>query len=103
MMSNYLPDSETYLAISDGMIIGFVAMVGNYLAALFIACKMQGNGTGKKLLNFIKENRSSIQLKAYKNNARAVEFYRNQGFNVIAEDKDDETGETEFLMEWKKE
>ena len=50
MASIYLPNSETYLAIVEEKIIGFVAMVDNLLAAIFVDNQIQGKGIGKILL-----------------------------------------------------
>ncbi len=98
----YLPASETYLSVEGEKIVGFVAMVENYLAAIFVDNKMQGNGVGKKLMSFIKENRANIQLKVYKKNSKSVEFYKKQDFSIVSENKEEETGEYELLMEWNK-
>lgn len=101
MASNYLPNSETYLAVDDDRIYGFIAMVEDYLAAIFVSNEMQGNGIGKKLLNFIKEKRTTIQLRVYKKNSKSVAFYKSQDFSIISENRDEETGEAEFAMEWR--
>lgn len=103
MASIYLPNSETYVAIEDEKIVGFISMAENLLAAIFIDNKIQGKGTGKKLLNFIKKRRVKIQLKAYKRNTKTVDFYTSQDFKIISENKEKETGEYEYLMEWIKE
>jgi len=66
MANVYLPNSETYLAIRNDNIDGFISMVDNLLSALFVKTNFQGNGIGKKLLNYIKERRETIQLKVYK-------------------------------------
>ncbi len=102
MASIYLPNSETYLAITQGKIIGFISMAENYLAAIFVDSKTQGKGIGKTLLNFVKNKRTIIQLKVYLKNTKAVAFYKSHDFKIISEDTDEETGEKEFLMEWKK-
>lgn len=101
MASNYLPNSETYLAVEGDKICGFIAMVEDYLAAIFVSNEMQGNGIGKKLLNFIKEKRTTIQLRVYKKNSKSVAFYKSQDFSIISENRDEETGEAEFAMEWR--
>ena len=101
MASIYLPNSESYLAIENEKITGFIAMAEDLLAAIFVNNNMQGKGIGKKLLNFIKEKRSTIQLKVYKKNTKTVEFYKRQDFNILSENKEEATGEFEFLMEWK--
>ncbi len=102
MASNYLPNSETYLAVEDDRIYGFISMVEDYLAAIFVSNEMQGNGIGKKLLNFIKEKRTTIQLRVYNKNTKSIEFYKSQDFSIISESQEEETGEYELLMEWRK-
>jgi len=98
----YLPNSETYLAIKEGNIIGFIAIAENYLAAIFVKNNMQGNGVGKNLLNYIKERRETIQLKVYKKNSRSVNFYKSQGFKLLSENIEEIVNEVELVMEWSK-
>ncbi len=96
MEGKYLPMSETYV------ISNFVSLVDDYLAALFIDVKHQGQGYGKRLLNFIKERRENIQLKVYKKNRNAVNFYVMNGFVIKKELLDEQTVEEEFLMGWER-
>jgi len=98
----YFPMSENYVICNEKEVVGFISMVDNYLAALFIDIKYQGKGYGKELLNFIKEQRKHIQLKVYKKNDEAVNFYLRNGFVKKEELLDEQTSEYEFLMEWKK-
>ena len=100
MVEIYLPNSETYLAISNNKIVGFVAMVDDFLAALFVQSNMQGQGIGNNLLCYIKERRETIQLKIYKINSNSVHFYKKQGFDVLSDEIDKNTNEIEYLMEW---
>jgi len=102
MANEYLPNSETYLAIKAGATVGFIAMVDDFLAAIFVQTDMQGEGIGKRLLELIKENREMIQLKVYKKNLKSIRFYEKQGFKHISENKEKETDEIESLMEWKR-
>jgi len=102
MCNLYIPKSETYLATKKGKIVGFISMADNYLAAIFIKINMQGMGIGKKLLKYIKEKENIIQLRVYKKNTDSVEFYKRQGFEMIKESSEKDTGELELLMEWVK-
>jgi len=102
MATTYLPDSETYVAVKENEILGFVSMVDNYLAAIFVRKKMQGSGVGKKLLDLVKETRSTIELKVYKKNIDSVNFYKKQGFEAVSERLDESTKETEVFMKWNK-
>ncbi|TXL65684.1 GNAT family N-acetyltransferase [Cerasibacillus terrae] len=102
MKEKYLPLSETYVMSNEKEVVGFISMVDNYLAALFIDVKHQGEGYGKKLLNFIKGQRDNIQLKVYTKNNKAIHFYLRNGFVIKEELLDEQTAEGEFLMEWEK-
>ncbi len=75
MGEKYIPMAETFVISNEIEVVGFVSMVDDYLAALFIDVKHQGKGYGKRLLNFVKERRENIQLKVYKKNEKAVNFY----------------------------
>ncbi|WP_413380878.1 GNAT family N-acetyltransferase [Alkalihalobacillus sp. 1P02AB] len=100
MKEKYIPMSETYVVSNEKEVVGFVSMLDNYLAALFIDVKHQGDGYGKGLLNFIKEKREMIQLKVYKKNNNAVDFYLKNGFIITEESVDEQTSENEYSMEW---
>ncbi|WP_313798278.1 GNAT family N-acetyltransferase [Cytobacillus sp.] len=102
MEEKYIPMSETYIVSNEKDVVGFVSMLDNYLAALFIDVKHQGGGYGKGLLDFIKSQRENIQLKVYKRNKKAVDFYLKNGFVIKEETLDEHTSEEEFLMEWEK-
>jgi putative acetyltransferase len=102
MREKYFPMSENYVICNEKEVVGFISMVDNYLAALFIDIKHQDKGYGKELLNFIKEQRKNIQLKVYKKNDKAVNFYLRSGFVKKEELLDEQTAEDEFLMEWNK-
>lgn len=102
MKDKYLPMATTHMITDEKEIYGFISMVDDYLAALFIDNKYQGQGYGKRLLDYIKGQRNSIQLKVYTKNENAVRFYLNHQFVIQAELEDENTGEKEYLMEWRK-
>ena len=102
MVSKYIPMSETYLACEGNNILGFIAVIDDYLAALFVKPELQGKGIGSLLLNHIKTLREKLQLKVYVKNKNSVEFYKAKGFSVLSESTDENTGEKEFVMEWNK-
>jgi len=102
MKEKYLPMAKTYVLGNSQEIVGFISMVDDYLAALFIDIGHQGKGHGKKLLHFIKNKRKKIHLKVYKKNSQAVHFYLKNGFVIKDEFIDKQTAEEEFLMVWRK-
>jgi putative acetyltransferase len=100
MKEKYIPMAETHVITNQSKIVGFISMVDNYLAALFIDTAHQNNGAGKKLLDFEKGRRSVIQLKVYKENLSAVRFYEKNEFVIKKELTDEQTDKQEYLMEW---
>ena len=102
MRTQYLPDSESFLAVEEGRIVGFVSMLDTYLAAIFVHIDSQGAGIGKNLLEHVKGFHETIQLKVYKKNTASVQFYLKQKFVIVSEEAEESTNEIEYLMEWKK-
>lgn|SRR5690554_1361962 len=100
MKTKYLPDSEIYLSSVKNMLIGFIALVDDYLAAIFVLPELQGKGIGSLLLEQAKNHRNKLCLNVYKRNINSVEFYKSKGFSIVSESIDEATGEDEFLMEW---
>ncbi|MFS0869039.1 N-acetyltransferase [Paenibacillus xylanilyticus] len=102
MKNKYFPMAETYVIYNQAKIAGFVSMVENYLAALFIDTAYQRSGYGKELLDFIKTHKTKITLKVYKENTSATRFYEKNGFKIVETLVDEHTDHEEYLMEWKK-
>ena len=97
----YIPNSETYVYEKEKQVLGFVSLVDNYIAAIFVAPSEQGKGIGKELMQFIKQQRSTLELGVYAKNTDSIAFYKKQGFVVVEEKLDESTGEREVVMEYK--
>jgi putative acetyltransferase len=97
-----LPDAQVFVYEDNGMILGFVGLIDNYIAGIFVDTDSQSKGIGKVLLDFVKEMYSNLSLQVYKKNTRAVKFYLREGFYNSGEQVDVNTGETELLMNWEK-
>lgn len=64
MENKYLPLAQNYVIMQDEHTIGgFVSMIDEYLAALFI--RAQRKGYGKLLLDWVKQQHAEIQLKVF--------------------------------------
>jgi len=76
MKDRYLPKSDVYLAVKGKVVIGFIALVGNDLAAIFIESESQGAGVGSLLIDYAKSIRNVLQLKVYEKNKDSVQIYK---------------------------
>jgi len=98
MREIYIPSGETWVCEKEGSIRGFLSLVENTLAAIFVSPDYQGTGIGKQLMTRAKEVRSNLNLTVYKENRKGVEFYEKCGFQVEREQIDEHTGHPELLM-----
>ncbi len=96
-----LRDAELYVWEDGERIQGFAGLEEDYIAGIFVRDGEQSRGIGKELLDFAKGLRSILTLNVYQKNSRAVNFYRREGFEIRSESVDENTGELEYLMEWK--
>ena len=102
MRNTYIPSCKTYVYVDDDsqQIVGFASVAENYLAALFVTPSMQGKGIGRKLMNYLKQFLSSIDLTVYSKNIPSIAFYQREGFNFIEERIDKNTKEKEWVMKY---
>jgi putative acetyltransferase len=96
----YLPQAETHVLEAAGRPIGFAALNGDHLEALFVDPEVQSFGHGTHLMAHAMAQRERITLCVYSRNVRAVSFYRRLGFRVVEERREPLSGESETLMAW---
>ena len=99
----YLWKAETYVYTEDDEIKGFISLLdGGYTGALFVKTDSLRQGIGKRLLNYVKEKYDKLTLNVYEKNVDATLFYVAMGFKNKKIQIDENTGEKEYIMEWKK-
>ena len=101
VVKKMLPQAELYVYEDERGIQGFVGLDRDYIAGIFVRDGEQSRGIGRELLDFAKGLRSVLSLNVYQKNSRAVRFYRGEGFEIRSESVDGNTGEPEYLMEWR--
>ena len=104
VVKEMLPQAEVYVYEDDDthQIAGFIGLINNYIAGIFIKEAAQSKGIGKQLLNYVKGLKSELSLSVYQKNLRAVSFYLREQFIIQSENLDDSTNEKEFIMNWSK-
>lgn len=100
--NKYLPQSQTLVNEDEhtNEITGFISLIGNYIAALFVSPDRQGQGIGQALMNHVKLQYPELELNVYTKNAQALAFYKRQGFMIVREQTDGQTGQQEFTMKY---
>ena len=98
--AQYWKQAEVYVYESNGEIQGFIGLNGEYIEGIFVCDKLQSQGIGKLLLDFIKERRTGLSLNVYEKNTRAIHFYQREGFEIQDEGIDEATGEKDYVMIW---
>ena len=104
MRNKYLPQSQTLVNENEhtNEITGFISLIGNYIAALFVSPDRQGQGIGQALMNHVKLQYPELELNVYTKNAQALAFYKRQGFTIVREQTDGQTGQQEFTMKYQR-
>ncbi|HJF70937.1 MAG TPA: N-acetyltransferase [Butyricimonas virosa] len=102
MRNKYLPQSQTLVNEDEhtNEITGFISLIGNYIAALFVSPDRQGQGIGHSLMTRIKLQHPELELNVYAENTQALTFYKRQGFTITSEQTDEQTGRQEFTMKY---
>jgi ribosomal protein S18 acetylase RimI-like enzyme len=80
----------------DGPVpLGFLARHGGRVQALHVAAEARGRGIGRVLLDEVKAVEAAIDLWTFQANARALTFYRREGFQEM--ERTDGSGTDEGL------
>lgn len=95
----YLPQSDTFVFEEAGTAKGFISILENeFIGALFVELESQGKGIGKQLMEYALLKYKKLKLAVYVENESAVRFYRHMGFEIVTEQKNEETGVAEYIM-----
>ena len=104
MVKDILPKKEIYVYEDDNtnQIDGFIGLMDNYIAGIFVNKNNQSRGIGKQLLDYVKEIKETLNLSVYQKNIRAISFYQREQFVIQFEHIDNDNSEKEFIMTWSK-
>ncbi len=100
LVKEMLSQAEVYVYEDGQKIQGFIGLSDKYIEGIFVSEKMQSQGIGKLLLNYIKDRKDVLHLNVYQKNTRAIHFYQREGFEIQCEGLDEATGEKDYVMIW---
>jgi putative acetyltransferase len=98
-----VPNASIVVAEQDGLLIGFVTIDANsYLDQLVVAPQHWGSSLGNALVDEAKRlSPDGITLLVNTDNARAIRFYRRNGFVDAGGDVNPTSGKPVLRMAWK--
>ncbi|MGB3492649.1 MAG: GNAT family N-acetyltransferase [Elainellaceae cyanobacterium] len=88
----YLPNAETWVADYDGTILGFIALIGNEIGAIFVEPESHGTGIGRALVDKAQELRGDLEVEVFELKAIGRKFYSKYGFKLMSESIHEDTG-----------
>ena len=101
-VSRVIPRTEVYVYEIDGQVVGFVGVDEGYINGIFVEKDYRGQGIGTRLLAYVSDIYDVIELHVFENNMGAVRFYENRKFMKIDEAPDEDLGEIEYKMFYRK-
>ena len=100
LVKELLLQATVYVYEDKQEIQGFIGLSDEYIEGVFVSAKMQSQGIGKILLNYVKGKRNKLILNVYQKNTRAISFYQREGFEIQYSGLDEATGEKDYVMAW---
>lgn len=97
---NGILNVDSYVYEENKQIVGFIGVIDGYIAGIFVKKDMQGRGFGKQLIDNCKQKYKRLSLYVYEKNTKAIEFYKNMGFEIVKKGIDKPTKEEELYMKW---
>lgn len=88
----HLPKAKTWVYQHDGVVVGFIALIGNEVGGIFVDPKYHGRGFGRALMDHARSLHDVIELDVFKDNTVGREFYQKYGFRQVDEHVHEETG-----------
>jgi putative acetyltransferase len=65
----YTPNSETWVYEKEGVIMGFIGMMGNEVDGLLVKPKFHSKGVGTALVNFIRQSQKELKVEVFEKNS----------------------------------
>ncbi len=92
---------QVYCLTEGDFVIGFMGVAYKKIEMLFLDPKYFGQGLGKLLMNFAINELAADKVDVNEQNLKAVNFYKNFGFEIIERTEKDDQGRNYPLLRMK--
>ncbi|WP_299488316.1 GNAT family N-acetyltransferase [Acaryochloris sp. IP29b_bin.137] len=89
----YLPNADTWVTDHEGKVVGFIALLGNEVGAIFVQPEYHGVGLGWALMNKAQALHGDLEVEVFKENSIGQAFYARYGFEPVLEKHHEPTGQ----------
>ncbi len=89
----HIPKATTWVYEDGGRVVGFIALIGNEVGAIFVSPEMQGRGIGKALMDLARDRHDTLELDVFEANTIGRAFYEKYGFVRIGRSVHEESGQ----------
>ena len=94
----FLPSAETWVAERDGVVVGFISLLGDEVGGLFVAPTAHRQGIARALMDHARASRRSLELDVFEDNTLGRVFYDGYGMRVVATRMDQGRGRRVLRM-----
>ena len=95
---HWLPMAETMVYETEGRVVGFLALIGNEVGAIFVDPNFQRRGIGRALMDRARDSRPFLELNVLEANATGRGFYDAYGFEFVDQHVGEATGQPELRL-----
>ena len=92
ILNIYHPNAETWVYEDGGRVVGFIALIGNEVGAIFVHPSHQKTGVGRGLMDKARELRGELEVEVFVANTIGRAFYAKYGFEAFEEKVHCQTG-----------
>lgn len=91
----YLPNADTWVIEDEdeNKVVGFIALIGNEVGAIFLQPEHHGKKLGKMMMDIAHQLHGDLELDVFEKNTIGREFYKQYGFTQIDEMDHEASGE----------
>jgi len=98
MQDIYLPNAETYVLEEEGVVIGFIALLGNEIGGLFLDPSRHRKGYGKALVDYAFALKGPLKVEVFRDNTVGLPFYERYGFEFVQDELHGPSGQINRKM-----